>query len=75
MHEQKNKLMKSIIPRLAILVLAAFALAGCNQNPPSHSTDVPSTNSSASTASRIPNLPATNVVADMNTNLPAGTNQ
>jgi uncharacterized protein YcfL len=69
-----NELMKSIIPLLAILVLAAFALVGCNQNAPSNSTDTQSTNSSMSDTGSITNMPATNSLPDMSTNTPAGTN-
>ena len=75
-----NKLMKSIIPLLAIPVLAAFAL-GCNQNTPGNSTGTQSTNSSPSDAVSIPggftNTPATNSLSNtnMNTNMPASTNQ
>jgi hypothetical protein len=76
-----NKLMKSIIPLLAIPVLAAFALVGCNQNTPGNSTGTQSTNSSTSDAGSIPggftNTPATNSLSNtnMNTNMPASTNQ
>jgi hypothetical protein len=65
--------MKSIIPVLAIPVLAAFALVGCNQNTPSNSTGIQSTNSSMSGG--ITNAPTVNSVPDMNTNMPASTNQ
>jgi hypothetical protein len=65
--------MKSIIPLLAIPVLVAFALVGCNQNIPSNSTGSPSTNSSATGG--ITNAPTVNSVPDMNTNMPASTNQ
>jgi hypothetical protein len=58
--------MKSIIPLLAIPVLAALALVGCNQNSPSNSTDAQSTNSSSSDTNSVPSL---------NTNMPASTNQ
>ena len=71
--------MKSIIPLLAISVLAAFTLVGCNQNTPSNSTDTQSTNSSMSDTNDISggitNTPATNSLSDMSTNTPAGTNQ
>jgi uncharacterized protein YcfL len=74
-----NELMKSMIPLLAISVLAAFALVGCNQNTPSNSTDTQSTNSSMSDTNGISggitNTPATNSLSDMSTNTPAGTNQ
>jgi hypothetical protein len=71
--------MKSIIPLLAISVLAAFALMGCNQDTSSNSTGSQSTNSSVSDAGSIPggftNTPATNSLPDINTNVPASTNQ
>jgi len=78
--------MKSIIPLLAIPVLAAFVLVGCNQNTPGSSTDTQSTNSSMSgaasaadtssnTADASINAPATNSLPDVNTNAPASTNQ
>jgi hypothetical protein len=71
--------MKSIIPLLAITVLAALALVGCNQNSPSNSTDMQSTNSSVSDTNSIiggtTNMPATNNLPDVNTNMPASTNQ
>jgi hypothetical protein len=74
-----NELMKSIIPLLAIPVLAAFALVGCNQNTPGNSTGSQSTNSSMSGVNSIPegftNTPGTNSLPDMNTNSPASTNQ
>jgi hypothetical protein len=70
--------MKSIIPLLAILVLAALTLVGCNQNTPGDSNNVQSTNSSMPAIS-IPggftNAPATNNLPNMNTNVPASTNQ
>jgi uncharacterized protein YcfL len=70
--------MKSIIPLLAIAVLAAFALVGCSQNTPSDSANVQSTNSSMPAGS-IPggftNTPATNSLSNVNTNMPASTNQ
>ena len=71
--------MKSIIPLLAIPVLAAFVLVGCDQNTPSNSTGVSPTNSSMSDANSVSggltNMPATNGLPDMNTNMPASTNQ
>jgi hypothetical protein len=71
--------MKSNITLSAITFLAAFALVGCNQNTPNGSTDTSATNSSmGSTAGTIvgtTNMPATNSLPDMNTNLPASTNQ
>jgi hypothetical protein len=70
--------MKSIIPLLAIPSLAAFALVGCNQSTPSDSTNAQSTNSSMP-ATSIPggftNTPATNSLSNVNTNMPASTNQ
>jgi hypothetical protein len=78
-HQKPNKLMKSIIPLLAITVLAALALVGCNQNSPSNSTDMQSTNSGTSDTngmiSGTTNMPATNSLPAMNTNMPASTNQ
>jgi hypothetical protein len=74
-----NELMKSMITLSAITVVAAFALVGCNQNNPGSSTDTSATNSSMSGASSTiggtTNTPATNSLPDMNTNLPASTNQ
>jgi len=71
--------MKSNITLLAIAVLAAGALAGCNQNTPGNSTDAQSTNSSAGDtngmAAASTNSPATNSLPDVNTNAPATTNQ
>jgi hypothetical protein len=71
--------MKSIIPLLAIPVLAAFVLAGCNQNTPVNSTGTQSTNSSAGDAggasAAFTNAPANNSLPTVNTNAPAGTNQ
>jgi len=70
--------MKSTIPLLAIPVLAAFALVGCNQNTPSNSADTQSTNSSMSDtngiSAEITNMPATNSLPNMNTNMSASTN-
>jgi hypothetical protein len=75
----KNKLMKSIIPLLAIPVLAAFVLVGCDQNTPSNATGVQPTNSTMSDANSISggftNMPATNSLPNINTNMPASTNQ
>jgi hypothetical protein len=64
--------MKTIIPLLAIPVLAVLVLAGCDKKSPDSSTDMQSTNSSM--VSGITNAPATNSLPDMNTNTPAGTN-
>jgi len=63
--------MKSIIKLSAITVLTAFALVGCNQNGPSDSTTMQTTNSSASDTNGV--ISATNSVPD--TNMPASTNQ
>jgi hypothetical protein len=63
----KNKILKSIIPVSAIVLLAASALVGCNQNTPSNSTDAQSTNSSISGA-------GVNTPPNVNTNAPAATN-
>jgi hypothetical protein len=71
--------MKSIILFLATSVLAAFALVGCNQDTSRNSTGSQSTNSSisdaGSTLGGFTNTPATNSLPDMNTNVPASTNQ
>jgi hypothetical protein len=57
-------LMKSIIPRLAIPVLAALALVGCNQNSPGNSTETASHNSKMNRdngmMAETTNMPATN---------------
>jgi hypothetical protein len=76
-----NEVMKSTITLtlLAIAVLTAGALAGCNQNTPGNSTDDQSTNSSVGdtngVAAASTNMPATNSLTDVNTNTPATTNQ
>lgn len=71
--------MKPIIPLLTITVLAALALVGCNQNIPGNSTDAQSTNSSTGNTNGltggITNTPAANSVPNINTNMPASTNQ
>jgi len=71
--------MKLTIPLLTISVLAALSLVGCNQNTPSNSTENQSTNSSLSDAGSISGgtttAPSTNSLPDMNTNMPASTNQ
>jgi uncharacterized protein YcfL len=71
--------MKSTVTLLAITALAAFALVGCGQNTPDNSTDTQSTNSSMTGASGavvgITNMPATNSMPGVNTNMPASTNQ
>jgi hypothetical protein len=61
--------MKSTITLLTITVLAAFALAGCNQSTSVNPTDAQSTNSSASDTNDM-----TGEITN-NTNLPATTNQ
>jgi ABC-type oligopeptide transport system substrate-binding subunit len=58
--------MKSIIPLSAIVLLAALALMGCDQNTPSSSTGTQSTNSSIPGSS-------TNTPPNVNTNMPTGT--
>jgi hypothetical protein len=62
----ENTNMKKIITLSAIIVLAAFAFVGCNQ---SSSTDTTPPGSGVST-----NLPATNSLPNVSTNM-AGTNQ
>jgi len=70
--------MKSIIPRLAITILAAGVLAGCNQSSQSNSTDTQSTNLPVTSSTPYINTntptPAPNSVPEINTNLPASTN-
>jgi uncharacterized protein YcfL len=63
--------MKSIIPLLAVVVLATFALAGCDQNTPGNSSGSQSTNSSVSGGTN--NLSATNSLPNLNTNTQAST--
>jgi hypothetical protein len=58
----------------AITILAALALVGCNQSSPSSSTDASATNSSMNGASGT-SMPSINSLPDMNTNMPAKTNQ
>jgi hypothetical protein len=61
--------MKSNIPQLAIPVLAALVLVGCNQNSPSSSTEMPSHNSSMSNTNgtmETTSMPATNGMSHMN---------
>jgi outer membrane murein-binding lipoprotein Lpp len=64
--------MKSKFTLLAAGILAALALAGCNQNTPSNSTDTQSTNSSMTVGTT--NAPATIVLPDTDTNAPTSTN-
>jgi hypothetical protein len=77
--DEENKNMKLIIPLSSVAVLAALALVGCNQNSPSSSTDAQSTNSSVTDTNgmsmTITNMPATNSLPDITTNMPTGTNQ
>ena len=71
-------LMKSIIPLLAIPVLSAVMLVGCNQNTPTTSTGSPATNAGmadTNSVTVVTNVPGTNSLPDMNTNAPASTNQ
>jgi len=67
--------MKSILSLSAITVLAALVLVGCNQNSPSNSTETPSPNSSMNHANGMmdgaTNMPATNNMPSMDTNMPA----
>ena len=71
--------MKLISPAAAITVLAALALAGCNQNSPGNSTETPATNTSSSVSGVMMNgtnnIMPTNNISGLNTNMPAGTNQ
>ena len=62
--------MKSIIVLTTITVLTAALLVGCNQNPSTGSTEMTATNSTMPGAgSGSTNLPATNNLPDMHTNL------
>jgi hypothetical protein len=64
--------MKSNILLLAIPILAALVLMGCNQNSPSNSTETASPNPSMSNAGMMTgttNMPATNGMS--NPNMPA----
>jgi hypothetical protein len=70
--------MKSIIPLLAVTVLAAFALVGCNQNSPTNSTTPQTTNTSDAygTSAGVTNMLTTNGLPDTTiTNTAAVTNQ
>jgi hypothetical protein len=69
--------MKSIITLTAVTILAALAATGCNQNTAGNSTDASATNSNMTGGSGISgtNMPSTNSLPDMNTNMPAKTNQ
>ena len=61
--------MKSIIT-LTLLSVLALAIAGCNQNTATSSTDAPATNSSVGDSSGIStNLMVTNSVPNLHTNL------
>jgi hypothetical protein len=69
--------MKSIIRLSAITILAAFAVAGCDNNKPDDTSPVPSTNAVVSDVNSMAggtNTALTNAIPVMNTNLPAGTN-
>jgi hypothetical protein len=61
--------MKSVIRLSAITILAALALAGCNQSSPSNSTETPASNSRTSEAQGMmggtTNMPATNNMPNM----------
>jgi len=67
--------MKSMIPLLAITILATLALVGCNQSSPDNSTNAQSTNSSLSDTNGpiggTTNMTATNSLPEINTNTPA----
>jgi hypothetical protein len=65
--------MKTIITQLSISILAAFALVGCGQKTSSDSTSGPGTNSTMNGGAV--NMPSTNSLSQMNTNMPASTNQ
>ena len=71
--------MKSTMTLLGITFLAAVALVGCNQNTPSNPANSQSTNSSMTDTNGMTgvtvNMPATNSLHDMETNVPASTNQ
>jgi hypothetical protein len=71
--------MKTSVPLLALAVLAAVALAGCDQTPSAGSTDASAANSStnrgASTASPATNPPAILMAPSVYTNRPVTTNQ
>jgi hypothetical protein len=61
--------MKSIIPLSVITVLATLALVGCNQSTPASSTDT-ATNAIVDATAMDTNLPATNSLPDVSTNVP-----
>ena len=62
--------MKSIIALTAITVLTAALLVGCNQNTSTGSTEMTATNSTMPGAGGgSTNLPATNSLPDMHTNM------
>jgi hypothetical protein len=67
--------MKSILSLSAITALAASVLVGCNQNSPGNSTETASPNSSMNHANGMmdgaTNMPATNNMPSMDTNMPA----
>jgi uncharacterized lipoprotein YbaY len=64
--------MKSMMPLLAISILAACALVGCNQSEPANSAGVQPTNASVADTNgmtgTITNMPSS-------TNMPASTNK
>ena len=74
-----DALMKSNIILSVITVLAALALAGCDQSTPGSTTSAKTTNSNMSSNAAvmggITNMPPASVLPIINTNLPAGTNQ
>ena len=70
--------MKSIISLLTISVLAASVLVGCNRNSSNNPGDVQTTTSSmtdTNLSDMNTNMPSTNSLRDLQTNLPASTNQ
>jgi len=76
--KSKLLLLKQTIPLSAIAILAALALAGCNQSNQSNSTEKRSPNSSMGHDRGImhgtANIMATNNMPQMNTNMPASHN-
>jgi hypothetical protein len=74
-NKNGNKLMKTIIPLLAISVLAALALVGCNQGSTSNATETSSPNSSMADTNGMmggtTNMMASNGMPNMNANMMA----
>jgi len=67
--------MKSILSLSAITALAALVLVGCDRNSPGSSAETPSPNSRVNQANGMmggaTNMPATNSLPSMDTNMPA----